>query len=142
MHPMSATRRFIPTAEWEDARQIRGLWGERVALAYLTSCGWSIEAHRFRLGRHDIDLIARRGRIVAFVEVKTRSSAAFGAAVEAVGYTKRAAIASVASLWMLRYGRPTDDYRFDVICVEESRGPEAAVEHIEDAWRLDRRRGR
>ena len=57
------TRRFVPTREWEDARQIRGLEGEHAAMAYLTSCGWSIEAHRFRLGRHDLDLIARRGRV-------------------------------------------------------------------------------
>ena len=66
------TRRFVPTREWEDARQIRGLEGEHAAMAYLISCGWSIEAHRFRLGRHDVDLIARRGRVVAFIEVKTR----------------------------------------------------------------------
>ena len=45
------TRRFVPTREWEDARQIRGLEGEHAAMAYLISCGWSIEAHRFRLGR-------------------------------------------------------------------------------------------
>jgi hypothetical protein len=75
---MHKTRHFIPSAEWEDSRQIRGLEGERTAIAYLVSCGWEIEAHRFRLGRHDIDLIARRGSMVAFVEVKTRRSAVHG----------------------------------------------------------------
>jgi hypothetical protein len=54
---MSNIRRFTPVSEWEDARQILGLEGERLAIAYLTSCGWSIEAHRFRLGRHDVDLV-------------------------------------------------------------------------------------
>ena len=53
-------------------------------MAYLTSCGWLIEAHRFRWGRHDLDLVARRGPLVAFVEVKTRGSTGFGAPIESV----------------------------------------------------------
>src|SRR6185436_17416936 len=93
---MSNTRSFIPTSEWEDLRQIRGLWGERTAIAYLVSCGWNIEAHRFKLGRHDVDLIARRGRVVAFIEVKTRRGTEFGSPGSAVGWRKQAAIAKVA----------------------------------------------
>lgn len=128
------TRRFIPTREWEDARQIRGLEGEHAAMAYLIACGWSIEAHRFRLGRHDIDLIARRGRTVAFVEVKTRRGSGFGTPAAAVGRRKQAAVGQVAELWRLRYGRPGDEYRFDVIEVLEG-GGRSGIEHLEDAWR-------
>ena len=43
-------------------------------MAFLTSCGWQIEGHRFRLGHHDVDVVARRGPLVAFVEVKARGS--------------------------------------------------------------------
>lgn len=129
------TRRFIPTAEWEDARQVRGLAGEHAAMAYLTSCGWSIEAHRFRLGRHDIDLIARRGNVVAFVEVKTRRGSRFGTGLESVGRRKQAAIAKVAELWRLRFGRPWDECRFDLLTVQEENGSRV-VEHYPDAWRL------
>ncbi|HXE58210.1 MAG TPA: YraN family protein [Gemmatimonadales bacterium] len=129
------TRKFVPTREWEDERQLRGLAGERAAMAYLISCGWSIEAHRFRLGRHDIDLIARRGRVIAFVEVKTRRSAVFGEPVEAVGRRKREAIARVAELWRLRYGRPDDEYRFDLVAVWEAAGGGTRIEHVADAWR-------
>ena len=134
---MPPTRRFTPTSEWEDERQLRGLHGERIALAYLTSCGWEIEAHRFRLGRHDVDLIARRGRLVAFVEVKTRRSESFGSGAEAVGWAKRRAIQRVGMLWMLRFGRAGDEYRFDLIAIRDQPGAEPEIEHISDAWRSD-----
>jgi putative endonuclease len=133
---MSGTRSFIPTAEWEDLRQIRGLRGERTAIGYLVSCGWDIEAHRFKLGRHDIDLVARRGNTVAFVEVKTRRSVAQGSPVEAVGRRKQSTIAKVASVWCLRYGRQNDEYRFDVVAVHEHGPGQYTIEHLEDAWRL------
>ena len=132
-------RRFIPTREWEDARHLRGLAGEQAALAFLTSCGWSVEAHRFRLGRHDLDLVVRRNGLVAFVEVKTRRSSAFGLPAEAVGWRKQRTLAKVAELWRLRYGRPGDSYRFDVVSVTVGAEGRLAVEHLPDAWRLDRR---
>ena len=137
---MTRTRRFIPTEEWEDARQIRGLEGEHVALAYLVSQGWELEEHRFRLGRHDIDLIMRRGNTVAFVEVKTRRSSVCGTGAEAVGRRKQRDIGRVAELWCLRFGRPNDSYRFDLVEVVEHPGRPASVEHIPDAWRLAGRR--
>lgn len=133
------SRRFIPTREWEDARQLRGLAGEHTAIAYLTSCGWSVEAHRFRLGRHDLDLVVRRGAVVAFVEVKTRRSARFGIAAEAVGWRKQRTLSRVADLWRLRNGRPGDTYRFDLVSVTDNGRGRMEVEHLEDAWRFDRR---
>jgi putative endonuclease len=138
---MSSTRRYIPTAEWEDLRQIRGLWGERTAIAYLVSCGWNIEAHRFKLGRHDIDLVARRGRTVAFVEVKTRRSSARGTAVESIDRRKQSIIAKVAAVWCLRFGRPDDEYRFDVVAVQDQEAGQYTLEHIPDAWRCHGRAG-
>ena len=68
----------IPAAEWTDPRQRRGLWGERVAMAHLVRRGWTIEAHRFRLGHRELDVVARKGSVVAIVEVKTRASVAYG----------------------------------------------------------------
>ncbi len=133
---MSAPRHFIPAAQWSDPRHVRGLRGERVALAFLTACGWRIEAHRFRLGRHDVDLVARRGEVIAFVEVKTRVGAAFGVAAEAVGWRKRRAIAKVAEVWRQRHGRPADVYRFDLVSVYQRPGVADSVDHIPDAWRL------
>ena len=103
-------------------------------MAYLTSCGWQIEAHRFRMGRHDVDLVARRG-VVAFVEVKTRGTAGFGAPLESVGWRKRRTIARAAEGW--RQARPPgDEYRFDVVAVRVD-GGRYGVEHMADAWRLE-----
>jgi len=133
---MARTRSFTPVAAWTDRRQRRGMAGERAAIAYLTSCGWEIEAHRFRLGRHDLDLVARRDGVVAFVEVKTRRSDACGCAVESVSRLKQRLIARVATLWLVRYGRPGDTYRFDLVAVEDQGGGRYRIEHLVDAWRL------
>jgi hypothetical protein len=58
--------------QWTDERHKRGLAGEEKAIRYLQSRGWDIVAHRFRVGRVEVDLVARRGQLVAFVEVKVR----------------------------------------------------------------------
>ncbi len=132
---MSQTRRFIPTAEWEDERQLLGLRGERMAMAFLISCGWLVEAHRFKAGRHDLDLVIRKGSLVAFVEVKTRRSSRCGSALESVSRRKQQEIARVASVWVLRHGTPNDEYRFDVVAIQDVPG-EPVIEHVPDAWRL------
>ena len=133
--PMPAGKRFVPVSQWRDGRHRRGLRGELAALAYLTACGWSIEAHRFRLGRHDVDLVARRERVVAFVEVKSRGSARCGAAAEAVSPRKRVILARVAACWLARYGRRGDVCRFDLVSVREGTG-RTVVDHMPDAWRI------
>ncbi len=127
----------MPAEQWEDRRQRRGLAGERAALAFLVSCGWEIESHRFRLGRHDLDLVVRRGDLVAFVEVKTRRSTVCGGSLESVGALKRRILGRVALLWRLRYGRPGDRYRFDVVAVRDGGGGRWEFDHVADAWRLD-----
>ena len=132
---MDTIRRFVPAAQWEDRRQLLGLRGERIALAYLSSCGWGIEAHRFKLGRHDVDLIVRQENTVAFVEVKTRRSSICGSGLEVVTQRKQRDIARAASLWALRFGRPDDEYRFDLVAVQASAGAAAVVVHVPDAWR-------
>src|SRR2546421_7920910 len=76
-------------AEWTDERHKRGLAGEEQAIQYLLSRGWHILAHRFRVGHKEIDLIARQGSLVAFIEVKARRGTAFGSPLEAVTGAKR-----------------------------------------------------
>ena len=116
--------------EWTDERHRQGLAGEQQAIRYLASRGWVVLAHRFRVGRLEIDLIARRGRLVTFVEVKARRSDAFGSPLEAVTGAKRREVVKVARAWVDRFGRPTDVYRFDCIALTGGR-----LEHLEDAFR-------
>jgi putative endonuclease len=79
--------------------------------------------------------------MVAFVEVKTRRSLARGSAVESVDRRKQAIIAKVASVWCLRFGQPNDEYRFDVVAVQEHEAGQYSLEHIADAWRCRGRAG-
>ena len=125
-------------ATWNDPRHRRGAEGEDIAREYLEGLGWVILDHRFRMGRLEIDLVARKGVLVAFIEVKTRWSRRFGSPLEAVTWHKRREITRVAQAWADRHGRANDTYRFDVIGVTLSKmGPK--VEHVEDAFRVARR---
>jgi putative endonuclease len=111
------------------------LAGERVAARYLLARGWRFEAHRFRMGRLEIDLVMRRLDLVTFVEVKTRQTTRFGSPLEAVTWTKRQEVERVALAWIDRHGRPSDTYRFDVIGVTLG-GPDGPkVVHVPDAFR-------
>jgi putative endonuclease len=119
-----------------DFRQRRGFRGELLARRWLEAQGWSCEAHRYRVGREEIDLVLRRGTLVAFVEVKTRRSVQHGMPVEAVHWKKRRAIGRVAAVWALRFGRWGDSYRFDVVAVLDRAGCAPELHHVADAWRL------
>lgn len=126
-------------ATWNDYRHRRGVEGEKAAIAYLREAGWHVVAHRFRMGRLEIDLVARRGHLVAFVEVKTRWGRRFGGPLEAVTWHKQREIARVAQAWIDRHGRHDDTYRFDVIGVTLSARHNAGIQHVEDAFRVARR---
>src|SRR2546430_10004179 len=91
----------------------RSLVAEQQAMRYLQSQGWVIAAHRFRVGHTEIDLVARRGHLVAFVEVKARRGTAFGSPLEAVTGPKRRELVKAARVWVDRCGRPSDVYRLD-----------------------------
>lgn len=112
-----------------------GELGERIAARYLEQSGWKILAKRFRSGRRDIDLVAQRDDIVAFVEVKARSTEEFGDPVEAVNHRKQRELAKSAQTWIDRHGRSGESYRFDVlgVVVKERR---VFVRHVPGAFGL------
>jgi len=127
----------VPPSQWTDPRHRAGLRAEQMAIRTLTGRGWAIAAHRFRVGHCDVDLVARRGPEVAFVEVKGRHGAGAGPALEAVGWKKRRTLARLADIWRLRHGLPGDRYSFAVVAVTWGQRGEIAVTVVEDAWRPD-----
>lgn len=130
---MTTTR--IPPTEWTDPRHRDGWAAEVAAGRWLVRRGWRIEAHRFRMGRNDLDLVARRADLVAFIEVKARRTTHFGAGEEAVGPRKRRILERVAWCWILRNGQSGDQYRFDVIVLSGEGEGSQTLRQIEDAWR-------
>ena len=92
-----------------------GSAGEDAACDFLTAKGWQIIGRNVRRGRGEIDIIARKKQITAFIEVKRRSSTAFGAPAEAVNTEKQRRIAQAAALYMQENGLEDARIRFDVI---------------------------
>ena len=121
---------------WTDPRHVRGLRGEELAMQYLKATGWKVLEHRFRMGRLEVDVVARKGHLVAFIEVKTRFGNRFGSPFEAVTWGKRREIIRVANAWVDRNGSPDDAYRFDVIGVTLASHGRYRLEHVEDAFRV------
>lgn len=109
---------------------------ESLAASALERDGWSILARNFRDGPREIDLIARRGELVAFIEVKGRTDTSHHHPLEAIGPFKRRDLARAARLWIAAHGRRGDLYRFDAVSVIGPRSTSPRVEHVEDAWRM------
>jgi putative endonuclease len=107
----------------------RGHRSEFLAALALNLKGYRIVARRYRTPLGEIDLIARRGDLVAIVEVKARPSLV--AAMDAVGWQAQRRIEAAADLWLARqpdYGRLS--VRFDLMAVLPRRWPK----HVENVF--------
>jgi putative endonuclease len=106
-----------------DSRRDLGAAGEAAACADLERRGYRILARNARADRVELDIVAERGGVLVFVEVKTRRGAACGSAAEAVDARKQARLARGAAAWLRASGRRAQRVRFDVItCQLEARG--------------------
>jgi putative endonuclease len=101
------------------SRRALGTAGEEAVASWYVAKGYEIVARNWRAGREgELDLILRRGRTYVFCEVKTRTSTAFGAPIEAVGWQKQARIRRLAARWLSEsLSRPAAEIRFDVASV-------------------------
>ena len=111
-----------------QAAERRGHKGEALAALWLQLKGWRILDRRVRTPAGEVDLVARRGNLVAFVEVKARASAA--ELDFAIDERRLSRVAAAAEFLMPRYVGPGDDIRVDVILL----APGVRPRHIENAW--------
>jgi putative endonuclease len=116
-----------------------GRAAEEAAARYLEARGWRLLGRNVRVGRGELDIIARRGPVLAFVEVKARRTHTCGSPEDAVSPAKRRQVARLAELWL--GARPwalggVRDVRFDIVAVDLTTFP-AAVRHLAAAFTSD-----
>lgn len=110
-----------------------GRFGEDEAARYLRLRGYRILARNFRCRLGEIDIIARRGRCLVFVEVKQRRDARFAEAREFVTARKQARILAAAQLYLAQTDEELQP-RFDVIEVYGEEGKRPRIVHLEGAF--------
>jgi putative endonuclease len=105
-----------------------GRRAETIAAWWLRLKGWKILARRLRMPLGEVDIVARRGRIVAFVEVKARASPA--EAAHALDEYRLRRVAAAAGALAHRFARDGDDIRIDAIFIVPRRLPR----HMANVW--------
>jgi len=111
-----------------QAAEKRGHWGERRAAWWLRLHGWSIIARRVKSRDGEIDIIARRWRTVAFIEVKTRATS-----VEldrAIDRNRLKRVAAATHALSAHYAKASDTIRIDVILIAPRHWPR----HLRNVW--------
>ena len=115
------------------ASRSRGRWGEARAAAHFRSLGFEIVDRNWRSPVRalpgELDLIALRGDLVVFCEVKARQSTGYGGAADAVGPPKQTRIRALAEAWLMENWVGPVDIRFDVIAIEG-----VQLTHLESAF--------
>lgn len=120
------------TARNRAAAEARGRRAETLAALWLRAKGYRILDRRVRLRVGEIDLIAVRGRTLAFVEVKARKT--FTSAANAVTPASWQRINRAAASWTARRSTlQTHDWRFDLVVIQPWKRPV----HLADQWRPD-----
>ncbi len=112
---------------WREGRR-----AEAIAAWWLLLKGYRVLARRFKVPSGEIDLVVRRGKVIAAVEVKERAS--LDRAAEAIGPRQRRRVARAAQAFMQQNpAQAVCDLRFDVVLIVPGRRPR----HVPDAWRPD-----
>ena len=108
-----------------------GIKGESIAAEYLIKKGYTLLEKNFRFRRSEIDLIAKTGNTIVFIEVKTRHSTNYGYPEEAIDNNKIDHILECADHYIYQ-NQWKGDIRFDIISILLQ--PELSIDHIEDAF--------
>jgi putative endonuclease len=113
-----------------------GMAGEEVAVGFLQSRRFRILERNFRCRGGEVDIIARSGKTIVFVEVKTRSNERFGSPAQSVTLFKQRQIARAAQIWLALNHLQDQPARFDVVAILLGSGGVPRIEHLVDAFEL------
>lgn len=113
-------------------RRSLGMWGENVAADYLQKKGMKIIERNFRCRLGEIDIIARQGGYLVFIEVRTRSSAICGLPQESITAAKVKKVRRLAQFYLAQKSLANVNVRFDVVAVFCT--GDTTVTHIENAF--------
>ncbi len=114
-----------------------GLQAEKAAAAHLAAQGLVLLAANVRVGRYEIDLIAREGDVLVVVEVRARGTNAFARALDSVDARKRGRIRAAAKhIWRSRYANDSryERMRFDCVAVNIDEDGVSHIEHVRAAF--------
>lgn len=126
---------FRKSSPPQSSSQSSGQWGEAQALHHLRGRGYAIIATNYRKRYGEIDIIARDGDTLVFIEVKYRRHAGYGSGLEAVDLRKQQRLCRVAAEYLQSHHQGDGNARFDVIAVSpRADGVGAMIDHIENAF--------
>ncbi len=117
-----------------SARALLGVVGEAAAADRYRSRGFEVIACNWRCAAGEIDVIARRGDLLVFCEVKTRRGASFGGGYESVTARKQRKLRQLGETYLRASGQRPANIRFDVASVTMSAEGRVDVELFEDAF--------
>jgi putative endonuclease len=104
------------------SKRSKGTEGEDLAAQLLTKSGYTILERNYRFGRGEIDLVAKDGEELVFVEVKARHSSAYGAPEESITRSKEAQLKKVAEAYLYERHIENQSCRFDIVAITFQRG--------------------
>jgi putative endonuclease len=117
-----------------DDRKSLGASGEKAAARHLAKQGFAILERNYRCPLGEIDLVARKGPLLVFAEVKTRRSEQYGAPETAVGFRKQKKLVKLAQFYIKQKDFYGLQCRFDVVSVRWNDKGRPAVDHIPAAF--------
>jgi len=110
--------------------------GESIAATFLKGVGFSIVERNFRCVCGELDIVARDGRTIVFIEVKCRNNQIYGPPQLAVTPFKQRQISKAALVWLSKRRLYDAEARFDVVAIILHEGELPEIEHIRNAFDL------
>lgn len=113
--------------------KVTGNLGEEIAGKFLDKLGYEIIDRNYRIGRGEIDIVAKDGNVLVFIEVKTRKGLDKGLPIEAVTQAKISQLRKLAERYLYEKNISDTDCRFDVIGIELT-DDKPVIEHYINAF--------